>query len=55
MQLILDKANNGTNMNLLAFRTPNRIYCSDYCPAGLGGYSNQGNACRFKVPNELKF
>jgi hypothetical protein len=31
------------------------IEYSDSCPAGLGGYSNQGFACCFKVPNELLF
>jgi hypothetical protein len=44
MQSILDKAKKGIDMNLLAFRLPDRIYYSDSCPAGLGGYSNQGFA-----------
>jgi hypothetical protein len=55
MQSILDKAKNGINMNLLAFRTPDCVYYSDSCPACLGSYSNQGKAWQFKVPNELKF
>jgi hypothetical protein len=55
MQLILDKAKNGIDMNLLAFRTPDCIYHSNSCPAGFGGYSNQGNAWQFKVPNKQKF
>ena len=44
MQSILDKAKKGIDMNLLAFRSPDRIYYSDSCPAGLGGYSDQGFA-----------
>ncbi len=55
MQLILDKENNETNMNLLAFRTPDRVYYYDSCPAGLKDNSNQGNAWQFKVPDKLKF
>jgi hypothetical protein len=42
-------------MNLLGFCSPNRIYYSDSCPAGLGGYSNQGFAWRFRIPNGLLF
>jgi hypothetical protein len=57
MQEVLDKAKKGIDMNLLAFRSPDRIYYSDSCPAGLGlgGYSNQGRAWRFKVPDEHLF
>jgi hypothetical protein len=40
MQAVLDKAKEGVDMNLLAFRFPDRIYYSDSCPAGLGGYSD---------------
>jgi hypothetical protein len=46
MQAVLDKAKRGVDMNLLAFRSPGRIYYSDSCPAGLGGYSDQGRAWR---------
>jgi hypothetical protein len=55
MQGILDKSKRGINMNLLAFRLPDQVYYSDSCPAGLGGYSDQGYAWRFKVPDELQF
>jgi hypothetical protein len=53
MQGILDKAKQGIDMNLLAFQLPDCIYYSDSCPTGLGGYSNQGHAWRFKVPDNL--
>jgi hypothetical protein len=55
MQQILDKAKKGIDMNLLAFRSPDRIYYSDSCPAGLGGYSDQGFAWRFQIPEDLLF
>jgi hypothetical protein len=55
MQGVLDKAKQGIDMNLLAFWLPNRLYCSDSCPTGLGGYSNQGHAWDFKVPDNLQF
>ena len=35
----LQKANEGTNLNLLAIRRPSHILFSDACPGGLGGYS----------------
>jgi hypothetical protein len=43
------------NMNLLGFRSPDRIYYSDSCPSGLGGYSNQGFVWRFRIPDNLLF
>jgi hypothetical protein len=39
MQLILDNAKNGIHMNLLAFPTPDCVYYSNSCPAGLSGYN----------------
>jgi hypothetical protein len=42
-------------MNLLGFRSPDRIYYSDSCPAGLSGYSNQGFTWRFSIPDNLLF
>ena len=55
MLTILEKAKNGIDMNLLTFRSPDRIYYSDSCPAGLGGYSNQGHTWRFQIPDDLLF
>jgi hypothetical protein len=55
MKKILTKANRGMDMNSLAFRAPNRIYYLDSCPAGLGGYSDEGHAWRFEVPTHLQF
>jgi hypothetical protein len=47
MLKLLEKARGGIDMNLLGFRSPDRIYYSNSCPAGLGGYSDQGFAWRF--------
>jgi len=49
------QAKNGIDMSLLTFRAPNRTYYSDLCPAGLGGYSDQGHTWRFHVPSHLQF
>lgn len=51
----LDVAHEGISMNNLVFRLPNRVYRSDSCPHGLGGYSDQGWAWRFYLPPELRF
>jgi hypothetical protein len=53
MQTILIKAKEGIDVNLLAFRLPDCIYYSNSCHAGLGGYSDQGNVWRFKLPEDL--
>ena len=38
MIFFLDKAKGGIDMNLLVCRKPTKVYRSDLCPAGLGGY-----------------
>ena len=55
MLRFLDVAKNGISMNLVAFRKPTHVYRSDSCPFGLGGYSDQGFAWRFEIPEELRF
>jgi hypothetical protein len=55
MLQVLAKAHEGIDMNIVAFRRPTHIYRADSCPHGLGGYSNEGYAWRFKLPNELLF
>ena len=52
---MLQMANDGINMNLITYRDVDRAYRSDACPAGLGGYSDQGRAWRFFIPLELQF
>jgi hypothetical protein len=55
MLTFLDKSKGGIDMNLLGFRSPDRIYYSDSCPASLGGYSNQGFTWRFRITDNLLF
>ena len=55
MLFFLGKAKEGIDMNLLVFRKPSKVYRSDSCPAGLGGYSSDGFAWRWCVPEHLKF
>jgi hypothetical protein len=53
MLKLLKKAKGGIDMNLLGFCSPDQIYYSDSCPAGLGSYSDQGFAWRFRIPDNL--
>ena len=55
MQQILAKASRGVDMNIVAYRRPTHVYRADSCPHGLGGYSNEGYAWRFKIPDDLLF
>ena len=51
----LDKAKAGVSMNLVSYRLPNKVYRSDSCPHGLGGYSHEGWAWRFYLPENLLY
>ena len=51
----LTHAHKGVSMNILAYRKPTHVYRSDSCPAGLGGYSHQGYAWWYYLPEDLKF
>jgi hypothetical protein len=51
----LKTAHKGISLNSIAFRRPTHVYCSDSCPAGLGGYSNKCFAWRWYIPEPLKF
>ena len=42
-------------MNTMAYRLPDRVYRNDSCPRGLGGYSDEGYAWRWEIPEELRF
>ena len=55
MITFLKTARSGIDMNLLVFRKPVKVYRSDACPAGLGGYSSDGNAWRWYIPKDLQF
>jgi hypothetical protein len=51
----LDRAKQGIDINLLTYRKPTHVYRSDACPAGIGGYSHEGFAWRFHLPDNLQF
>jgi hypothetical protein len=55
MLCFLDIAKKGNDMNLIAFCKPTHVYRSDSCPFGLGGYSDEGFAWCFEIPEELHF
>jgi hypothetical protein len=48
-------AKDGISMNLLAYCLPDRVYRSDSCPHGMGGYIDQGYAWRYYLPEELLY
>ena len=55
MLSFLHKAYTSIVMNLIAFRRPTHIYRSDSCPYGLRGYSHEGFAWRFELPENCRF
>ena len=55
LQTALEQCRNGIDINSLTYRQPTHAYRSDSCPAGLGGYSDEGYAWRFYLPQELQF
>ena len=51
---LLTKANEGVSFNLIVCRRPTKIYISDSCPYGMGGFSVlSGRAWRLKLPADL--
>jgi len=53
-QKILYKANIGISLNLLTYRAPNKLYWSDACEYGIGGFSSEGKAWRWNIPENLR-
>jgi hypothetical protein len=47
-------AHTGISMNLLTYRAVTRLYRSDACPAGVGGYSSKGRGWRLSIPPEYQ-
>jgi hypothetical protein len=48
----LEIGRKGVGMNLIPYLAPMHVYHSDLCPAGLGGYSNEGFVWRTLSPNQ---
>eukprot|EP00956_Cyclotella_meneghiniana_P025476 scaffold53298_cov92-Cyclotella_meneghiniana.AAC.1 len=55
MQKVIVRAQNGIDMNNLAYRMPNIVYRNDSCPFGLGGYDVRASGWRWIIPPELRF
>ncbi len=53
MLKFLDKAHEGVSMNILVFRSPNRIYRTDACEYGLGGIFQDNSLWRWIIPQHL--
>ena len=55
MLFFLELAHIGVNTNLLVYRKPKKVYTSNSCPAGLGGYSSDGFSWSFYIHLWFKF
>jgi hypothetical protein len=55
LKLYLRRAHEGVSMNSLVYQRPSIVYRSDSCPHGLGGYSSNGRAWRWYIPEDLLF
>jgi hypothetical protein len=55
MMNIIKIMHNGISMNIIVYRWPARIYRSDLCPAGLGGYSDSGFTGQYCIKPEHQF
>jgi hypothetical protein len=54
-ECFLVKVRDRINMNQNAYRQPTLVYCSDLCPAGMGGYSNKGFMWCLPLDDNLRF
>ena len=55
MLVFLWMARAGISMNLIAYHLSNNVYRNYARPFGLGGFSHRGHACRFYLPDHLRF
>jgi hypothetical protein len=51
----LGHSQQGISMNEIPYQKLTHVYCSDSCPASMGGYSQEGFAWQFYLPNKLQF
>jgi hypothetical protein len=52
---IKNECRKGISMNMIVYRRLTHIYCSDSCPAGLGGYSDSVFAWQYYLKPEHQF
>lgn len=50
----LKKANEGVDMNLLSFRSPDIIHIGDASEIGMGSFASHGRAWRYLIPEHLR-
>ena len=50
----LKQAHKGISMNLITFRSPDKIYINDASEHGLGGFATHGRAWRWCIPSILQ-
>ena len=55
MIFFLEIAHGEIDMNIVSYLLPTSCYRSDSCPNGLGGYSHEGWAWRWYLPEDLRF
>ncbi len=55
MKKFLKWGHEGISVNQIAYRKPTHVYQSDLCPGGLGGYSHEGFAWCYYLPEDLQF
>ena len=53
-QKFLHRAHQGVSLNLITFRTPQRIYINDASEHGLGGFSTKGRGWAWTIPERLR-
>ncbi len=52
---MIKRAHDGINLNIIVYQRPTHVYCSDSCPAGLGGYIDSGFAWPWYLPSHFLF
>ncbi len=55
MTKFFEHGSKGISMNQIRYRKPTHVYRSDACPVGMGGYSHEGFAWQFYLPDNLTF
>ena len=55
MRRVIERANKGVDMNILAHRMPDHVHRNDSCPFRMGGYAINGKAWRWIIPADLRF
>ena len=52
---VIKITHSGISLNIIVYRRPAHVNCSDSCPAEMGGYNNSGFAWWHCFPPHLQF